>query len=72
LVTRGGLLFVGGGDGALHAIDKTSGRELWSAPIPRRTSSTPMTYRPRSGRQFVVIATGSGRDAGLMAFALGS
>jgi quinoprotein glucose dehydrogenase len=70
LVTRGGLLFVGGGDGALHAIDKTSGRDLWSTSIPRRTSGTPMTYRSRSGRQFVVIATGSGRDASLMAFGL--
>jgi hypothetical protein len=29
-----------------------------------------MTYRSRSGRQFVVIAVGSGRDASLMAFAL--
>jgi hypothetical protein len=29
-----------------------------------------MTYRSRNGRQFVVIATGGGEDASLMAFAL--
>ena len=28
-----------------------------------------MTYRTRSGRQFVVIATGAGADAALVAFA---
>jgi quinoprotein glucose dehydrogenase len=70
VVTRGGLVFVGGGDVAFHAIDKDSGRELWATPVARRTNGTPMTYRSRAGRQFVVIATGSGRDASLMAFAL--
>ena len=70
IVTGGGLVFVGGGDVAFHAIDKASGRELWSAPLGRRTGATPMTYRSRAGRQFVVIAVGSGRDASLMAFAL--
>jgi hypothetical protein len=29
-----------------------------------------MTYRARNGRQFVVIATGGGEDASLMAFAI--
>ena len=35
-----------------------------------RTSSNPMTYRSRAGRQFIVIATGAGPDARLVAFAL--
>jgi hypothetical protein len=30
-----------------------------------------MTYRTRSGRQFIVIATGSGAENSLVAFALG-
>jgi hypothetical protein len=30
-----------------------------------------MTYRTRIGRQFVVIATGAGADAELIAFSLG-
>jgi hypothetical protein len=29
-----------------------------------------MTYRTRSGRQFVVVATGAGADNALVAFAL--
>jgi quinoprotein glucose dehydrogenase len=69
IVTAGGLVFVGGGDFAFHALDKTTGRELWSHPVGRRTSATPMTYRSRAGRQFVVIAVGSGRESSLMAFA---
>ena len=35
-----------------------------------RTSGNPMTYITREGRQFVVIATGAGPDASLVAFAL--
>ena len=70
IATRGGLLFVGGGDHALHALDATTGADLWHAPLSRRTNATPMTYRTKSGRQFVVIATGQGEDAALVAFAL--
>jgi quinoprotein glucose dehydrogenase len=70
LVTRGGLVFVGGSDLALHAYDLKTGRELWRMPLPRRATGTPMTYRSRAGRQFVVLATSSGPDASLMAFAL--
>ncbi|HEX6462976.1 MAG TPA: pyrroloquinoline quinone-dependent dehydrogenase, partial [Vicinamibacterales bacterium] len=36
IVTAGGLVFVGGGDGEFHAYDTESGRELWKAPLPRR------------------------------------
>ncbi len=69
VVTKGGLLFIGGGDAALHALDKSSGRELWSAPV-RETTGTPMTYMTGAGRQFVVVATGRGSEATLVAFAL--
>jgi quinoprotein glucose dehydrogenase len=69
LVTKSGLVFAGGSDTAFHALDKATGRELWRADV-RRAASTPMTYRTRSGRQLVVIATGSGRDASLVAFAV--
>ena len=70
LATRGGLLFVGGNDTAFHALDTASGRTLWRMPMPRRVTGTPMTYRSRSGRQFVVVATSAGADAALVAFAL--
>ena len=35
IVTKGGLVFIGGGDAAFHAIDKATGHDLWSAPRPR-------------------------------------
>jgi quinoprotein glucose dehydrogenase len=70
IATRGGLVFGGGGDSALYVFDKATGKELFALPLPRRATATPMTYRSRAGRQFVVMATGSGPDASLMAWAL--
>jgi quinoprotein glucose dehydrogenase len=70
VVTRGGLIFIGGGDSALHAVDKTTGLDVWRAELPGRATSTPMTYRSRAGHQLVVIATGAGRGATLVAFGL--
>jgi len=69
-VTQGGLVFVGGGDAALHAFDKATGKELWRGALPSGSHGTPMTYRTADGRQFVVIASGIGANATLVAFAL--
>ena len=69
IVTRGGLVFAGGGEDALYAFDKRTGREVWSAPLTERSAATPMTYQTRGGRQFVLIATGSGANQELVAFA---
>lgn len=71
IVTAGGLVFVGGGDAALNAVDSSTGDVVWRAPLAQRTTATPMTYRS-GGRQFVVIATGGGEDAELVAFARSS
>jgi len=70
IVTKGGLLFVTGGGSTLYAIDKASGATVWEFDLGRRAYAVPMTYRTRAGRQFVVIATGAGADAELVAFAL--
>ena len=70
IVTKGGLVFVTGGGSTLYAIDKTTGATLWQADLGRRAYSVPMTYRTRAGKQFVVIATGAGADAELVAFTL--
>lgn len=67
ILTRSGLLFVGGGDTTFYAIDAANGGELWNFPMGRRTTATPMTYEI-SGKQFVVIASGTGKDATLTAF----
>ena len=69
IVTKGGVIFCGGGDTALHAVNTANGQDLWSFPLGRRSGATPMTYRTAGGKQFVVIASGSGGDATLTAFA---
>jgi quinoprotein glucose dehydrogenase len=62
LTTRSGLLFIGATlERRFRALNIESGRELWSAPVPAGAHATPMTYRSdRTGRQFVVIASGGG------------
>lgn len=70
IVTKGGLVFVGGGDTAFHAVDAATGQDLWNWPLSRRTTGTPMTFQ-MGGVQYVVIASGNGADAVLTAFALG-
>jgi quinoprotein glucose dehydrogenase len=67
IVTASGLVFIGGADTGLNAFDAVTGALLARLDLQRRTSGTPMTYRTRSGQQVVVIATGSGRDAALVA-----
>jgi len=70
IVTRSGLVFVGGNDMALSAFDARDGRELWRFVLPRQATATPMTYLDADGRQVVVIATGRGEDTALVAFRL--
>ena len=70
MVTGGGLVFIGGGDPYLYAFDAATGREVSRVATEFRTSGNPMAYRSRAGRQYVLIATGAGPDASLVAFAL--
>ena len=70
IVTAGGIVFVGGGDVALNAIDAMTGESLWRHVFAARTTATPMTYRTSGarGKQYVVIAIGGGENAELVAF----
>jgi len=70
LVTKGGLVFVAAGDGYLYAFDKKTGKEIWRGKIPYPQGANPMTYRTRSGKQFVVVSTGTGPDNALVGFAI--
>ena len=70
MVTAGGLVFLGGGDPYLYAFDAATGREISRVATEFRPSGNPMPYRSREGRQYVVIATGAGPDARLVAFSL--
>lgn len=60
ITTRGGLVFIAASvEQAIRAYDTATGEEVWKARLPAGGQATPMTYRaPRSGRQFIVIATG--------------
>jgi quinoprotein glucose dehydrogenase len=61
IATVGGVVFIAGtNDARLRAFDAESGRELWADRLEASGHATPMTYRGKSGRQFVVIAAGGG------------
>jgi quinoprotein glucose dehydrogenase len=68
MVTKSGLVFIGGGDSYFYAFDTRTGREVWRTKIPYPNTANPMTYRTRSGRQFIVVATGSGAENRLIAY----
>jgi len=70
IVTAGGVVFVTGGGAALYAMDTQNGHALWSADLGQNGYATPMTYRTKAGKQFVVIANGAANGAKLTAFAL--
>jgi quinoprotein glucose dehydrogenase len=70
MVTKSGLVFIGGGDNYMYAFDKKTGKELWRGKVPYPNNANPMTYRTKSGRQFIVMATGAGADNALVAFTL--
>lgn len=70
IVTASGLLFVTGGGSTLYAIDSHTGATLWSADLGQVGYSVPMTFRTNAGRQLIVVATGSGPGAKLIAFGL--
>ena len=46
------------------------GKEIWRGQVTYENSATPMTYRTREGKQFLVMATGTGANNMLVAFAL--
>jgi glucose dehydrogenase len=69
-LVAGGLVFIGGGDSYLYAFDTRTGKEVWRGKVPFANNANPMTYRTESGRQFIVMATGSGADNALVGFAL--
>jgi hypothetical protein len=58
LLTSSGLAFIAGTfDQHLRALDVSSGKELWSEPLPAGAHALPMTY-VAGGSQYVVVAAG--------------
>ena len=71
------ILFIGhngardgaSGGPALLALDKETGQTIHAIELPRGGTGTPMTYMA-DGRQHIVVAFGSGTEAGLIALTL--
>jgi len=58
-VTAGGLIFVGAtNDKRFRAFDADTGRQLWEARLSNNANANPMTYRGKSGKQYVAVAAG--------------
>ncbi|PWT92490.1 MAG: quinoprotein glucose dehydrogenase [Blastocatellia bacterium] len=61
IVTAGGLVFIAGTtDHRFRAFDAKTGKLLWEAQLEANGHATPITFRGKSGKQFVVIASGGG------------
>jgi quinoprotein glucose dehydrogenase len=65
IVTAGGLVFIAASnhDRKFRAFDKATGELLYEAIMPFSGNATPATYEV-NGRQFVVVAAGSGKTRG--------
>jgi glucose dehydrogenase len=58
-VTAGGLVFIGAtNDKRFRAFDATTGKQLWEAMLSNNANANPMSYRGRSGKQYVAINAG--------------
>lgn len=61
LVTASGLLFIAASrDEQFRAIDKETGKILWTAKLPAAGYASPSTYSV-NGKQYIVIACGGGK-----------
>ncbi len=58
LTTSSDLLFTGGREGYLHALDARTGEELWKASLGGQIVMAPVTYEV-NGRQYVSVISGN-------------
>jgi quinoprotein glucose dehydrogenase len=64
IATAGGLVFTAGTlEAAIYAFDVKTGKQLWKGTLPTSARATPMTYRARDGRQYLVVARGRPRHS---------
>jgi quinoprotein glucose dehydrogenase len=65
IITKGGLVFIGAAlNDQLHAFDTETGALLWTGDLPASGRATPMSYKLKSGEQYVVISVGGGGSFG--------
>lgn len=61
IITGSGLIFIGSTDDKrLRAFDTKTGKELWTFKLPASLYGTPLTYRGKSGKQYVAAVTTGG------------
>ena len=61
LVTAGGLIFIAASkDEQFRAIDKETGKIVWTTKLPAAGYASPSTYSV-NGKQYIVIACGGGK-----------
>ena len=61
IVTGGGLIFIGSTDDRrLRAFEVKSGKEVWTYKLPASVYGTPLTYRGKSGKQYIAAVTTGG------------
>jgi glucose dehydrogenase len=58
LTTATDLLFTGGREGYLHALDARTGEELWKVALGGQIVMAPVTYEV-NGRQFLSVISGN-------------
>jgi len=65
IATATGLVFIGATrDSRFRAFDAKTGKILWEAKLDAPAAASPITYRGKDGKQYVVIAAGGPSDAG--------
>ena len=65
IATSTGLVFIGATrDKRFRAFDAKTGKELWTVKLEASAAATPITYRGKDGKQYVVVAAGGPSDAG--------
>ena len=61
ITTASGLLFIGASiDGHFRAYEAKTGKMLWDTKLEAVGGDTPMTYRGKDGKQYIVIVASGG------------
>ena len=63
LATASGLLFNGGMDRYLRALDQNDGKVLWQTRLGSQVFGAPVTFSV-AGRQYIAVAAGGGYNTG--------
>ncbi|MEQ8393553.1 glucose/quinate/shikimate family membrane-bound PQQ-dependent dehydrogenase [Thalassobaculum sp.] len=59
IITAGGVAFMSGSlDYYVRAYDMATGERLWEERLPVGGQATPMTYRAKNGKQYIVVVAG--------------